>query len=327
LPSRSEILPTEFRIKLDMFRANLTAYWKTGRTGAARNYDASVMPVSTRREKLKMQEFDPRTANVARMYDHYLGGKDNFEVDRASAGEIMRLSPRAAVAAHDNRRFLGRAVAFVARSGVIQFIDIGAGLPTMENTHEIAAKENQLSRVVYIDNDPVAVNHATVLLASASRSLAILGDLREARQIIENETLRDFLDMSQPVAIILAAILHFIDDPHACAIVDYLKQAVPPGSALVISHATADEASGTEIEKVQSVYEQSSAPIFLRTHAGVARFFDGFELVEPGVVDINAWQTIGTPEESQTIGYGGVAIKPLAAMTTLSTWRGTDGST
>lgn len=261
-----------------------------------------------------MPEFDPRRPNVARMYDHYLGGKDNFEADRAAAEEIMRLSPGAAVA-YDNRRFLGRVIAYIARSEIIQFIDIGVGLPTMENTHEIAAKENLLSKVVYVDNDPVVVGHATALLTSDSQSLAIRGDLREPEQIIGSRELRAFLDMDQPVAIILAAILHFIDDSHAYAIVDCLKQAVPPSSALVISHATADDATSAQIEKVQSVYKQASTPIFLRTHADVTRFFDGFELADPGVVDINAWQTIGTPKESQTIGYGGVAIKPLAAMT------------
>jgi O-methyltransferase involved in polyketide biosynthesis len=256
-----------------------------------------------------MQGFDPRKPNVARMYDHYLGGKDNFAADREAAKEIMRLSPGAVAAAHDNRRFLGRAVGYVARSGVIQFIDIGAGLPTMENTHEIAVKENWLSRVVYVDNDPVAVNHAMVLLGAGPQAVAIRGDLREPRQIMENAVLRSFLDTSQPVAIILAAVLHFIDDSRAYAIVDYLKDSVPPGSALVISHATADDATSTETQKVQSVYNRADSPIFLRTHDDVTRFFSGFELVEPGVVDINSWQTIGTPKESQTVGYGGVAIK------------------
>jgi len=222
----------------------------------------------------------------------------------------MRLSPVAAVAAHDNRRFLGRAVEYVARSGVIQFIDIGAGLPTMENTHEIAVRENLFSRVVYVDNDPVVVNHAIALLGGGPGAVAIGGDLREPGQIMENAVLRSFLDMGKPVAVILSAILHFIDDPHAYEIVGYLKDSVPPGSALVISHATADDATSAEVQTVQSVYDQAAAPIFLRTHAGVTRFFDGFGLAGPGVVDINSWRPVGVRRESQTIGYGGVAIKP-----------------
>lgn len=257
-----------------------------------------------------MRGFDPLTPNVARMYDYYLGGKDNFEADRTAAEEIMRLSPGAAKVAHDNRRFLGRAVRYAARSGIIQFVDIGAGLPTMENTHEIATREDWQSRVVYVDNDPVVINHATARLGGAPQSVAINGDLRQPQQIMENPVLRSFLNTSSPVAIILAAVLHFIDNSHAYAIVEYLKHSVPPGSALVISHATADDATSEEIGKVQSVYSQSSAPIFLRTHADITRFFEGFELIEPGVVDINAWQTAGTRNESQTIGYGGIAIKP-----------------
>lgn len=257
-----------------------------------------------------MQEFDSQTPNVARMYDHYLGGKDNFEADRTAAEEIMRLSPGAAAAAHDNRRFLQRAVRHVTRSGVIQFIDIGAGLPTMENTHEIAIGEDWQSRIVYVDNDPVVVNHATARLGAGPHTVAMRGDLREPQQIIENTVLRSFIDMNRPVAVILAAVLHFLDDLQSYAIVDYLKDAIPPGSVLVISHATGDGATSAEIEKVQSVYKLASTPIFLRTHADVARFFDGFDLAEPGVVDINAWQSTGMPKESQTIGYGGVAVKP-----------------
>ena len=256
-----------------------------------------------------MKGFDPSIPNVARMYDFYLGGKDHFEADRAAAEQIVRLSPSAAAAAHDNRRFLARAVSHVARSGITQFVDIGAGLPTVENTHEIAMKENRLSRVVYVDNDPVVINHARVILKPELQAEIMKGDLSEPRLIIENTVLRTFLDMKQPVAIILAAILHFFDDAHAYAIVGFLKDSVPRGSALLISHATADDATSAELQTVQSVYEDAAAPIYFRTQADVARFFDGFDIVDPGVVDINSWQAPGRPKDSRTIGYGGVAIK------------------
>lgn len=263
-----------------------------------------------RKRKLKMQEFDPQTANIARVYDYYLGGKDNFAADRAAAEEIMRVSPDVAAAAYDNRRFLGRAVCYLARSGVIQFIDIGSGLPTMENTHEIAAKENWFSKVVYVDSDPVVVNHAMVLVGSAPQVAVIRGDVREPQKIMENPVLQSFLDASQPIAVILAAILHFIDDANAYAAIDYLKDSIPSGSALVMSHGTADEATSEEMRTARSVYDRAAVSIFPRTLADVTRFFDGFDLVDPGVVPLNAWRPGGSQEVTRTIAYGAVAIKP-----------------
>lgn len=259
-------------------------------------------------------EFDPSTPNVARMYDRFLGGKDNFAADRAAAHQITSLSPDAALAARDNRRFLKRAVTRVAGLGITQFIDIGAGIPAQENTHEIAAGINLMSRVVYVDNDPLAVYHGAAILGGTPLATVIEGDLRELRQIMENPAVRDFLGTGRPVAVVLAAILHFIEDPQVYAVADYLKEAVPPGSALVISHATADDATSAETAKVRSVYREAKTPIFLRTHAGVARFFDGFELLRPGLVDVNVWRPDEPAEASQTIGYGAVAVKPCATV-------------
>jgi O-methyltransferase involved in polyketide biosynthesis len=258
--------------------------------------------------------FDPGKPNVARMYDYFLGGKDNFAADRESGARILGLSPGARSAAQDNRRFLERAVRCISDCGIRQFVDIGAGIPTMENTHDIAARANWLSRVVYVDNDPVAVTHGRALLGGGPHAMVIPGDLREPKEILENSMLGSFIDMTRPVAIVLAAILHFLDDSQAYAAVDYLKGAVPPGSALVISHATADDAAPGQAETVRSVYEQATFPIFLRTHAEVTRFFDRFNLVGPGVTDINTWRADSPRNgESQTIGYGGVARKrPLS---------------
>lgn len=254
--------------------------------------------------------FNARKPSVARMYDYFLGGKDNFEADRRAADEILRLSPSAPNAAFDNRRFLGRAVEYLASSGITQFIDIGSGLPTMDNTHEIAARANPLSRVVYVDNDPVAVTHGRAILAEDNLSVAVSGDLREPRRIMQDPELLAFLDMSRPVAVILAAILHFLDDTQAYAAVDYLKDAIPAGSAIVISHATADDATSEQAETVESVYAQQAAtPIYLRPLSEVRRFFDGFELAGPGVTDINALQA-DSRQETQTIGYGGIGRKP-----------------
>jgi hypothetical protein len=256
-----------------------------------------------------MQEFDVTTPNVARMYDYYLGGKDNFAADRDAADKILRLSLQARLAAQQNREWLKRAVQYAARSGISQFIDIGAGLPTMENTHEIAAKENWLARVVYVDNDPVVVNHGTALLAPDEQAVVVGGDLRDPRQIMGNTVLRSFIDTSKPTAVILAAVLHFIADDLAYEITGYLRDTLAGGSALIISHATADDATPEEIDTVTSVYNRTTTPIRLRSRDAIERFFSGFDLAEPGVVDINAWRPAGTPSNGQTIGYGGVAVK------------------
>jgi hypothetical protein len=255
-------------------------------------------------------EFDPGTPSVARIYDHLLGGTGNFAADRAAAYQLMSLSPGAAAAARDNRRFLKRAVTLAANLGVTQFLDIGAGIPTQENTHETAARTDRMSRVVYVDNDPLAVYQGAAILGGTPQAAVMEGDLRDPRQIIENPAVRDFLSMRQPVAVILAAVLHFMEDAQAYAVVDYLKDVVPRGSVLVISHATADDATRTEIEKVQAVYEKANTSVFPRSRAEVARFFDGFDVAAPGVVDVNAWRPEEPAGKSQTIGYGAVAVKP-----------------
>jgi hypothetical protein len=252
-----------------------------------------------------------RTPNVARMYDYLLGGKDNFEADRQAMDEILKLSPSAKTAAADNRAFLRRAVFYAASSGITRFIDIGSGLPTVKNTHEVVRN----SAVVYVDNDPVVVAHARALLSVEGFSIAIQGDLRDPRRIMEDPDLRSFLGRDQPVCIVLAAILHFLGDSDANTAVTYLKGVIPDGSMLVISHATADDATKEQAETVRSVYSQRvTTPIRLRTRAEIQHFFDGFELVEPGITDIRTWHP-GKPQpqpETQMIGYGGVGVKRAA---------------
>lgn len=263
---------------------------------------------------MSLNDFPPprrekRTPSVARMYDYLLGGKENFEADRLAMDEILELSPGAARAAADNRAFLSRAVSHAAASGIGRFIDIGAGLPTAKNTHEIVDN----SAVVYVDNDPVVVTHAKALLSVEGFSMAIKGDLRNPQQIMEDPELRSFFgDSDQPVCVVLAAILHFLDDSESYAAVDYLKAMIPDGSMVVISHATADDATKEQAETAESVYsQQATTPIYLRARAEVQRFFDGFELVDPGVTDIRAWYPgkAVTAPGTQVAGYGGVGVK------------------
>lgn len=262
---------------------------------------------------MSLNEFLPtrnviRTPNVARMYDYLLGGKDNFEADRQAMDEILKLSPSAKTAALDNRAFLKRAVSYAASSGIVRFIDIGSGLPTAQNTHEIVKD----SAVVYVDNDPVVVTHARALLSVEGFSIAIQGDLRDPQRIMKDPELRTFLGGDQPVCIVMAAILHFLNDSEAYAAVAYLKSVIPEGSMLIISHATADDATKEQAETVESVYTQRvTTPIYLRTRTEIQHFFDGIELVEPGIIDARRWRPgeALSKYKTQMIGYGGVGMK------------------
>jgi hypothetical protein len=265
-----------------------------------------------------MHEIDPNKPNAARMYDFALGGKDNFAADREAVDEITKVFPCAFEGAYQNRSFLRRAVRYVATQrddantdlpAVPQFIDIGAGLPTAENTHQIAQGVHKLTRVAYVDNDPLVLNHARARLAADPNVIALSGDLREPEGILENPALLSFIDFGQPIAIILVAVLHFVADPEAHRVADFLKSAIPRGSYLVISHATADRASAEDIHKLQSVYEAACAPITMRKLDDVELFFDGFALADPGVVNVDSWRN-PADSKSRVMCYGGVARKP-----------------
>jgi S-adenosyl methyltransferase len=261
-----------------------------------------------------MNEFalNPAVPNVARMYDYMLGGKDNYAADRDAVDEMLSRSPDARTLATDNRGFLRRAVRFLAgEAGITQFVDIGAGLPTTENTHEAAHSVAPGARVLYVDNDPVVITHASAILAKSSKGVSVLNaDLRQPWRILTHLRNSDLFEPGQPTAVLLVAILHFIhdvDDPYG--IIAGLMDAMPPGSYLVISHATADCAREDEIRRVQQVYGRSSAPLALRSREKIAKFFDGLDLVEPGIVSVSQWRQ-SWPSRKRTLGYGGVARKP-----------------
>jgi trans-aconitate methyltransferase len=234
--------------------------------------------------------FDPETPSTARMYDYYLGGKDNYPADRDAAEEVMAMMPPGAIktAARQNRMFLGRAVRYLARRGVRQFLDIGTGLPTMGNVHEVAQEIDPDCSIIYVDHDPVVLAHGHDMLKSARRTAIIGYDLREPEAILADHQLRDHLDLSQPVAVLLIAVLHFIqdrEDPHG--ILARLMGALAPGSYLVISHATGD--SYRELDQAIQVYDSATSSMHNRTRAEVESLFSGLELVEPGVVWLPQW--------------------------------------
>jgi hypothetical protein len=235
--------------------------------------------------------FDTSVAHPARIWDYFLGGKDNFAADRAAAQDVLEVMPAMAMVARAGRAFLASAVHYLATSGGIsQFLDIGTGLPTANNTHEVAQRANPQARIVYVDNDPIVLAHARALLTSgpAGRTAYIDADIRDTGQIL-GEAART-LDFTQPVALMLLAVLHFVpdaEDPYA--ITAQLMEALPSGSFLVLSHAAADIETGTVTAGTERYNQRSAVPITPRTRAQVARFFDGLQVVDPGVVPLGHW--------------------------------------
>ncbi len=200
-------------------------------------------------------DFDITQPNVARIYDYLLGGKDNYAADRDAAEELLKVLPDVAVAARLNREFLARAVRYVAGEGIGQFVDVGSGLPAESNTHQIARAVRPDARVVYADNDPVVVSHGRALLGSSPDVAVIDADLRQPAAITGNPELLGLVDFSRPVALLLVAVLHFIqDDEDPYTIVAALRQVMAPGSFLVISHANLDSVSAGEYARGVAVY-------------------------------------------------------------------------
>jgi SAM-dependent methyltransferase len=244
----------------------------------------------------------------ARMYDYYLGGKDNFAADREAADKVLAVLPEGRDMAVQNRAFLRRAVRYLARAGIRQFLDIGAGLPTQGNVHEVAAETAGNTRVVYVDNDPIVLAHARALLAECGHAWVIQADLREPESILTDPVVRDVIDFSQPVAILLVAVLQFIrDSEDPGGIVARLREAMGPGSYLVISHGTQD--FNPELaQRAVSFYEQATAPFVLRHYAEIKSFFGDLELAEPGLVQLPMWRPDGPlPANAERIWlYAGV---------------------
>ena len=263
------------------------------------------------------EPFDTTTAHPARRYNYWLGGKDNFAADRASGDAIREIFPAIVTAARANRQFLGRAVQYLAaEAGIRQFLDIGTGLPTADNTHEVAQRHDPTSRVVYVDNDPLVMVHARALLRGPpeGRTAYIQGDLADPESILQHEALTETLDLSKPVGLMLVAVLHFLpDDDRAYDAVRTLLNALAPGSYLVLTHATADLLP----PQVTDQLTQSSVPggrdFTGRTHAQVSEFFTDLDLLEPGVQVVSKWRPqpgVAAPPDHEVSVWGGVAQKP-----------------
>jgi SAM-dependent methyltransferase len=258
---------------------------------------------------------DTKRANVARVYDYWLGGTHNFLADQALARAITAVEPNARAGARANRAFLGRAVRFLTAGGIDQFLDIGSGIPTQGNVHEVAQEGRPGSRVVYADVDQVAIAHSKAILAGNQNAAILDADLRDPQKILGDATVQRLIDLGQPAGLLLLMVLHFIadaDDPWR--IVATLRDALAPGSYLVLAHAT-DESRPAVAQAAETVYNRSvPTDIHMRSRAEILRFFDGFELLDPGLVYIPQWRP-GSPADvpadpSKFWVLVGVARKP-----------------
>jgi hypothetical protein len=251
--------------------------------------------------------FDTSVAHQARIYDYLLGGKDNYAADRAAAGELMKIWPEMTFTARANRAFLGRAVRYLAgEAGIRQFLDIGTGIPTAGNTHQVAQAIAPESRVVYVDYDPVVLAHARALLISRAGGATdyIDADLRDTGTILAQAA--KLLDFTRPVAVTLLAILNAIPDSDGpYAIVARLMDAVPPGSYLVISHGGSDLLGDERLDGLTGVADRRiQQKVIYRTREQVMRFFEGTGLVEPGLVRVEQWRPEpGTGETGKSSGW------------------------
>ena len=260
------------------------------------------------------RELDTGEPHIARVYNYWLGGTDNFAADRAAAEQVMASFPDITISVRAQRAFLGRAVRYlVTEAGLRQFLDLGTGLPSAANTHEVAQQVAPESRVVYVDNDPIVAAHARALLASRPEGATdyLDADVRDTAGVLRAAART--LDLSRPAAVLLLGVLHCIpDDDQPNAITGQLMAALAPGSYLVISHPASDVATEQMTRSTRDYNQQSPVRLTMRSHAQVSQFFAGLDLVPPGVVQLHRWRPAGTgPElDRELANYGGVGRKP-----------------
>lgn len=256
------------------------------------------------------RSIDITVPSVSRMYDFYLGGSHNFEVDRKAARKAMEFMPGLPKIMQANRAFMRRAVRFAAGEGIAQFLDIGSGIPTFGNVHEVARAADPGARVVYVDHDPVAVAHSREVLRGNDRADVVAADLLGPRDILESPEVERLIDLNRPVALLLVAILHFVedaDDPYAA--VAELREALAPGSMLVLTHASYEGVPlpPERAEGAVDVYRNTRNPLIMRTREDIARFFEGYDMVEPGLVPMPRWRPETPVEDVDPFAFSGFA--------------------
>lgn len=261
---------------------------------------------------------DPRIPNAARMYDYFLGGKDNFQADRELAELVLAVLPEAREGALQNRLFIGRVVRYLVDQGITQFIDLGSGLPARENVHEVAHRYAPEAKVVYVDNDPVVCTHGRALLADPERVLMLEADARRPEHVLDDPEVRKLIDFERPVALLMMFFLHLVpdsDDPHG--FVAAYREALAPGGYLALTHLSTDWKS-ERTQQIVEVYQQANAPFCPRSGKEIEAFFGDFELIPPGLdtglgtvwpfADPEA--TMFLDEDLARMGYAGIGRKP-----------------
>ncbi|MGX1885078.1 SAM-dependent methyltransferase [Streptomyces sp. NPDC055287] len=256
------------------------------------------------------QGIDLTVPSVSRIYDFYLGGSHNFEVDRETARKAMEFMPGLPKIMQANRAFMRRAVRFAVDEGITQFLDIGSGIPTFGNVHEVAQAADPQARVAYVDHDPVAVAHSQAVLAGNDRAGIAAADLRKPQDILSSPVIGELIDLERPVALLLVAVLHFIEDADdPLAAVATLRDALAPGSLVILTHASYE---GIPLPEQQvggtvGVYRNIKNPLIMRSREEVARFFEGYEMVEPGLVAMPEWRPETPLAQEDPFAFSGFA--------------------
>ena len=254
----------------------------------------------------------PDKPNAARMYDYLLGGYHNFAIDRSAAEQMVAINPDTPLVMQANRAFLRRAVTFLAAQGIDQFLDLGSVTPTVGSTHEVAQQLNPAARVVYVDIDSDTVRHSEAILQDDPNTVAVQADVRRPEQLLTQPRVTRLLDFGKPLAVILA-LLHFVpDDEEAYRLMRVLRDAVAPGSYIAISHGTLENVPREVVDRLEALYARSTTPVRLRSRAQIAAFFEGLDLIEPGLVYGPLWRPEGAddlfldrPEQSANfVGVG-----------------------
>ncbi|MEH1124816.1 SAM-dependent methyltransferase [Micromonospora sp. CPCC 206061] len=265
---------------------------------------------------------DTTVPSPARMYDYFLGGVHSFPVDQAAAEKVLENWPLTGQICKANRGFLHRAVRFLAAErGIRQFVDLGSGIPTMGNVHEIAQQAAPDARVLYVDIDPVAVMHSHQLLADNDLADAMPGDLNDPTAVLEQLESNPLIDLSRPVGLVMACLLHFLDDQHAYEAVARMVDALTPGSYLVLTHATVTDFNQAAAKSVTKVYQQTTTNVHIRTRDQIMRFLNGLDTLAPGLVWTPEWQPYGTPADTEAEFAPNPALSGIYAAVASVPWR------
>lgn len=251
-------------------------------------------------------DVDSAIPSAARVYDYLLGGAHNFAADREVAKKVLEVQPQGRQIAASNRAFMTRAVRYMLDQGITQFLDLGSGIPTAGNVHEVVQQADARCRVVYVDYDPVAVAHSELLLENNENAAVVSGDLRQPAAVLDTPQVRRLLDFSRPVGLLMVAVFHFVADEHdPAAIMAAYRAQLPPGSYVALSHLTADQMPGESAAVVEAM-KNSRDPMYFRAFSEVQPLFDDLELVAPGIVAASEWRSEAASGTGQEGVYAGV---------------------